>query len=204
MFEPLVAASITGAVRVLTGVRARWLGCGPAATQRIYDSNHTSHVDFVLLWSALPPQLRARTRPVAAGDYWTKGAVRRYVIHQVFRGVLVDRGPVAMGVNPVAPMLDALDHGDSLILFPEGTRGDGKELLPFKHGIFHVARALPSVELVPVWIDNSYRVMPKGVVLPLPLLCSVTFGQPTRIEAEEDHSRFLTRLRQSLLELGSE
>ncbi len=189
---------------MLTGVRARWQGSGPADTQRIYYSNHTSHVDFVLLWSALPPRLRARTRPVAAGDYWTQTTIRRYVIHRVFRGVLVDRGLMDRTPNPISPMLEALDRGESLILFPEGTRGAGPGLLPFKAGVFHVAQERPSVELVPVWMDNSYRVMPKGAILPLPLLCSVTFGRPTRLAIDEDQTAFLARLRQSLLELGAE
>jgi 1-acyl-sn-glycerol-3-phosphate acyltransferase len=204
MLEPVVGAVITGGARLLTGVQARWIGCGPADAQRIYYSNHTSHLDFVLLWSALPPRLRSRTRPVAAGDYWNQGAIRRYLIRRVFRGVLVDRWWVERTVSPIAPMLEALDRGESLIVFPEGTRGAGEDLLPFKAGIFSVAQARPCVELVPVWVDNSYRVMPKGTFLPLPLLCSVTFGKPARIAIGEEKNAFLDRLRGSLMELGSE
>jgi len=201
MVEPIVSALIIATAKTLTGVQPRWRGCAPASTQRIYFANHTSHMDFILVWSALPPRLRATTRPVAAADYWTRGALKPYLIHRVFRGVLVDRGRVNRQANPMTPMLDALAAGDSLILFPEGTRGPGDELLPFRSGIFHVARARPDVELVPVWIANSSRVMPKGAMLPIPLLCSVTFGQPTRLDPPEDKPSFLARLRQSLLDL---
>jgi 1-acyl-sn-glycerol-3-phosphate acyltransferase len=203
MFERAVAGLITGGAQLLTGVQARWIGCGPEAAQRIYFANHTSHVDFILLCSALPAPLRAKTRPVAASDYWNRGAVRRYLARRVFRGVLVDRGFLDRTASPIAPIVDALDRGDSLILFPEGTRGHGEDLLPFKSGIYHVAQARPGVELVPVWMDNSYRVMPKGAIFPLPMLCSVAFGKPTQLGADESMAAFLARLRQSVIDLGA-
>jgi 1-acyl-sn-glycerol-3-phosphate acyltransferase len=160
-------------------------------------------VDFVLIWSVLPRNLRKRTRPVAASDYWSRGAVRQYLIHRVFRGVLIERGKLDREHNPIDAMCRALDEGASLILFPEGTRGPGGQVQPFKAGVFHLAQAYSSLELVPVWIDNSYRVMPKGVPLPIPLLCSVAFGRPLRLEAGEHKTEFLDRLRQSLIELGN-
>jgi 1-acyl-sn-glycerol-3-phosphate acyltransferase len=204
MFEPLVAALITRGTQLLTGVRGRWIGCGPSVAQRIYFANHTSHMDFLLLWSALSAKLRAKTRPVAAEDYWSRGVIRRYVGKRVFRGVFVERAWSDRTVSPIVPMIEALDRGDSLILFPEGTRGAGTNLLPFKSGIFHVARERPGVDLVPVWTDNSYRVMPRGAVLPIPFLCRVTFGAPLRIQANEDRDVFLDRLRLHLLELKAE
>src|SRR5579863_9224822 len=140
MFEPLVAALIIRGTQLLTGVRGRWEGCGPSQSQRIYYANHTSHMDFLLLWSSLPARLRAKTRPVAAEDYWSEGVIRPYIGKQVFRCVFVERVWSDRAVSPIAPMIEALDHGDSLILFPEGTRGSGAGLLPFKSGIFHVAR----------------------------------------------------------------
>src|ERR1700730_2975923 len=142
-------------VRLLVGAQPRWQGCGHSPEQRIYVANHSSHLDFVLLFSTLPAPLRHRTRPVAAAEYWTDGPLRRYLIHSIFRGVLVgrDRGPL----NPLEPVASALRQGDSLVFFPEGTRGPGGVLQPLKPGIFHLARWFPSVVIVPVWIDNSYR-----------------------------------------------
>ena len=202
ILEPLVAALITGGTRLLTGVQPRWLGCGPADVQRIYFANHTSHIDFVLLWSVLPVRVRKKTRPVAASDYWSRGLVRQYLIHRVFHGVLVARGYLERDQDdPIVIMCEALDEGASLILFPEGTRGPGSNVQPFKAGVFHLAQARPDVELVPVWIDNSYRVMPKGVPLPVPLLCSVAFGEPVKLESGEQKREFLDRLWQSLTQL---
>jgi 1-acyl-sn-glycerol-3-phosphate acyltransferase len=201
MLESMVAKLITGGTRLLTGAQARWVGCGPSDVQRIYFANHTSHADFILLWSVLPARMRKKTRPVAAGDYWCCDAVRQYMIKRVFCGVLVDRGRMDRSANPIEPMIVALDRGESLILFPEGTRGSGEGVQPFKSGVFHLAQARPSVELVPVWMDNSYRVMPKGEFFPIPLLCSVAFGTPTRLALDEPKAAFLDRLRQSLIDL---
>jgi 1-acyl-sn-glycerol-3-phosphate acyltransferase len=198
--EAIAAHLITGFAWLVTGVRARWLGCGPAPVQRIYYANHSSHGDFVLLWSALPAALRARTRPVAGADYWLKGRLRRWLIEDVFRGVLVERGGEKTS-DPIAAMLAALDAGDSLILFPEGTRNLGEPMLPFKSGLYHLARQRPAVELVPVWLENLGRVMPKGYVIPVPLLCSVSFGSPIRLEAAEEKDAFLLRARQCIVDL---
>ena len=201
MLESWIAALITRGARFLTGAQARWVGCEPSKTQRIYFANHSSHLDFILLWAALPRDLRMKTRPVAAADYWDRGRLRRYLIRRVFKGVLVERANLS-NRNPIQSFLDALDQGDSLILFPEGTRGTGDALLDFKAGIYYIAYMRPTVELVPVWLDNNYRVMPKGSILPIPLLCSVTFGSPTWLGAYERKPEFLERLRRGLAELG--
>ena len=199
----LLAWLLIHMARSLTGARSFWHGCAPLPAQRIYFANHRSHIDFILLWSSLPDELRRRTRPVAGSDYWERTALRRFLIHQVFNGVLVDRAP-GHG-NPLQPMLDALAAGDSLIIFPEGTRNlleDG--LLPFKGGLYYLGREFPQVELVPVWISNLNRVMPKGRLLPLPLLCTVSFGHPLAVAAGEAKAACLGRARDALLRLAAE
>ena len=198
-----LGAAITGFTRLVTGAQARWIGCAPAAVQRIYFGNHSSHADFALIWAALPYELRVRTRPVAGADYWDKGRVRRYIIHEVLRGVLIKRAGTARTKNPIEVILAALELGDSLIVFPEGTRNTTDEiLLPFKSGIYRVACQRPDVELVPVWMENLGRVLPKGEFVPVPLLCSVNFGAPLRLREGEDKASFLGRARQALLDLA--
>jgi len=197
----IATAAVTGFARCFTGVRAHWLGCAPGLTPRIYFANHTSHVDFVLIWTVLPPAQRRVVRPVACADYWSANRLRRFVSEGFFRAVLIDRNPEPAR-HPIALMADVLDAGASLIVFPEGTRKTGPErLLPFKSGLYHLARSRPHVELVPVWIENLGRVMPKGEIVPVPMLCSVTFGTPLRVSDGEDKTAFLDRTRHALLEL---
>lgn len=204
----LVARAIIGFARLLTGMQARWNGCIPAARQRVYFANHSSHGDFVLIWGSLPPDLRPATRPVAGADYWMKSAMRRFIGRDVFNALLIDRtgGRDGVAADPVAQMADVLANGSSLIIFPEGTRNTTEErLLPFKSGIYHLARNCPAeaaVEFVPVWIDNLNRVMPKGEIVPVPLLCTVTFGTPLTLNADESKESFLDRCRTGLLSIA--
>ncbi|HDS1735708.1 MULTISPECIES: lysophospholipid acyltransferase family protein [Pseudomonas] len=203
MLAALTAFVITSAARLITGARALWLGCTPQPVQRLYFANHSSHGDFVLLWASLPAPLRRRTRPVAGADYWAKPGLRDFIIRKVFNGVLIDRQHSEAQHNPLQPVLDALAGGDSLIFFPEGTRNLSDEpLLPFKSGLFHLASANPAIEVVPVWIANLNRVMPKGRALPLPLLCTLSFGEPVRLGPDENKHAFLERARQALLNLA--
>lgn len=204
MLATAVATLIISGARLLTGARSLWLGCAPQAVQRIYFANHSSHGDFVLLWASLPPTLRSITRPVAGADYWLKSPLRRYIINRVFNGVMVDRERKETDYNPLQPMLDALENGDSLIIFPEGTRNPEEGLLPFKSGLYHLAKAYPQAQLIPVWIANLNRVMPKGRVLPLPLLCTISFGAALALGEEETKAQFLERSRDALLSLAEE
>lgn len=196
--------AITTFARLLTAVQPEWRGIEPvSAKRRIYYVNHVSHGDFVLLWSVLPPRERYRTRPVAGADYWRRDRLRRFIGERVFNSVLIERNPqTRTGPDPIAQMAGALDGGASLIIFPEGTRNLGDEaLLSFKTGIVRVAQARPEVELVPVWIDNLNRVLPKGALIPVPLMCKVIFGAPLHLAPDEDKAAFLERARDALLAL---
>ena len=199
----LSALAIIILARVVTGVRGNWLGCTPSLDRRIYFANHVSHGDFVLIWTVLPAALRQRTRPVAGAEYWTRRSLRRFVGTAVFNAVLIEREKAARTADPIATMLGALDAGSSLILFPEGTRNTTDEpLLPFRPGLFHLMKQRPDVQLVPVWVENLNRVMPKGHFLPVPLLCTVTFGAPLGLIEAEAMPEFLTRARDALLALS--
>ncbi len=199
------AAVVTGHAivlfaRLITAPRPIWAGIDPVPRKRIYFANHTSNGDFVLAWAVLPPNLRARTRPVAAADYWLKSPLRAFAGRDVFRAVLIDRNPETRDEDPVEKMVGALDEGASLILFPEGGRNMGPDsVLPFKTGLFHVARQRPDVDLVPTWIANLNEILPKGEVVPLPLLCTVTFAAPIHLEPGESKDAFLARARDALI-----
>jgi len=186
--------------RLITGAQGHWKGCPPMAEQRIYFANHQSHLDWVLIWAALPHDLRAGTRPIAARDYWTSSRFKQWLTSEVFHAVYVSRQRTDEQ-DPLEPLVEALQGGDSLVIFPEGTRSLKGEPLPFKSGLYHLARQFPGVRLIPTWIDNVQRVMPKGEVVPVPILCTVTFGAPLALHDGEDRRDFLDRARAAVLAL---
>jgi 1-acyl-sn-glycerol-3-phosphate acyltransferase len=204
-------ASVIAAVgRSISGVQVRWAGCCPEEKQRIYFANHTSHLDFVVLWSALPAEVRARTRPVAAEDYWERG-VRAYLAKRVFRAVLIQRRGSAQAENKeearaaartvIDQLAEAMGEAESLILFPEGTRGTGETIAPFRSGLYYLAKKKPEVELVPAYLENLNRILPKGEVLPVPLISMLTFGKPLHIGESEEKRDFLERARAAVTAL---
>lgn len=185
--------------RLVTGAQGHWKGCPPKAEQRIYFANHQSHLDWVLIWAALPRELRATTRPIAARDYWTATPLKHWITREIFNAVYVNRQRTD-DQDPLEPLVEALRNGDSLVIFPEGTRSSKGEPQAFKSGLYHLARQFPEVTLVPAWIDNVQRVMPKGEVVPVPILCTVTFGAPLTLLEGEDKAGFLQRARQAVLD----
>lgn len=200
----LVGVALAGIIHLLTAPRIIWLASPPGLRPRVYFANHTSNADTVLIWAALPSSVRRRTRPVAAADYWLKNSVRKFFGTAVFNTVLIQRDPDARGGdNPVAQMSEAMDAGASLILFPEGRRNDTEDpLLPFKSGLYHLAEARPDIDFIPVWIDNLNGVMPRGEVIPVPLICQVFFGPSLPAAAkDEDKSAFLARAQAALAAL---
>lgn len=216
MTSSLIAASLAGVARLVAGTSVFWTQ-RPTAEPCIYIANHSSHLDFVVLWAVLPAEVRAKTRPVAAADYW-QGGIRAYLADKVFRAVLIARsaphpaaqsapgGPAASGAVPdhgsaTSQMLAALDEGSSLILFPEGTRGRDSEVATFRKGLYHVCAARPAIPVIPVYMANLNRILPKGAMLPVPLLGRVTMGPPLLLGPDEPKDLFLTRARAAVTQL---
>jgi len=206
-----VASLLAAVARGISGVQVQWAGCEPDERQRIYFANHSSHLDFVVLWSALPSEIRARTRPIAAKDYWEATPLRRFLANNVFHAVFLDRGSTGKAKNGsehhfagrhlIEEMAEAIGTGNSLILFPEGTRGTGEKIGPFRSGLYHLAMHRPDVELVPAYLENLNRILPKGEFFPVPMLSLLTFGKPLRVEEGEDKDAFLERAREAVSSL---
>lgn len=205
-----IAARATGHAlslfaRFIAAPRADWQGVDPEDRQRVYFANHVSNADMPMIWTVLPHALRRKTRPVAAADYWLKTPLRAFVGPEVFNCVLVDREHKDPNDDPMARILEALDEGSSLIIFPEGNRNMTDELLlPFRAGLYNMGKARPEIDLVPTWVANLNQIMPKGEVIPLPLMCTVTFGTPLHVETGEGKDAFLARARNALAELAPE
>lgn len=203
LVRSLAASGFSALARAITGVRPMWQGTAPSDRQRIYFANHSSHGDFIILSASLPPEHRLKTRPVAAADYWGKTAPRRFIAETLLGAVLIERNREARTGDPLAEMIAVLDQSHSLILFPEGSRNMTEEpLLAFKSGLYNLARQRPEVELVPCWLENMSRVLPKGEFLPVPLLCRVIFGTPIVLGPDEERHAFLDRARAALLDLA--
>lgn len=200
----IVGQSIRLFARAVTAVRADWQGIEPIPRQRVYYSNHTSNGDMPMIWSVLPPALRREVRPVAAADYWLKNKLRAFVGPEVFNCVLIDRR-TEVDDKPMDKILAALDEGSSLIIFPEGNRNmTDADLLPFKAGLYNMGLARPDIDLVPTWVANLNTIMPKGEIIPLPLICTVTFGAPVHVQDGESKDDFLTRAAKALSDLKPE
>lgn len=208
ILRPFAARIVGHCIRLfargITAVRADWQGIEPIPRQRVYYSNHTSNADMPMIWSVLPPTLRRTVRPVAAADYWLKNPLRAFIGPEVFNCVLIDRRP-EVNDKPMDKIIAALDEGSSLIIFPEGNRNMGDDLLlPFKAGLYNMGLARPDVDLVPTWVANLNTIMPKGEVIPLPLICTVTFGTPVHIAEGESKNAFLARAAKALSDLRPE
>ena len=196
----LTAQVLSVAAKLISGASVRWLDCDRENYQRIYFANHTSHLDALVLWASLPRHIRTLTRPVAARDYWEKTRLRRHIASQL-NVVLIDRKDIKVHKSPVKFMVDAMGDTHSLIVFPEGRRNTGEEMIAFKSGLYHLARKRPDLELVPVYMDNLNRVLPRGEFLPVPLLSCITMGPPIWLENDEKKMDFLERARESVQRL---
>jgi 1-acyl-sn-glycerol-3-phosphate acyltransferase len=194
--------------RTITKKSVRFLERIEDGRQRIFFANHTSHLDFILIWSSLPRPVRERTRPVARRDYWERSRFRRFYVRNVFNAVLIDRALLdsdtvggtfdRRGREAVMQMLEGLGDEYSLILFPEGTRGSGESIGQFRSGLYYLCRERPDVELVPVRIHGAHKVLPKGRKLPRPQESDLTFGTSMRFKAGETRTGFLERARTAL------
>lgn len=195
--------------RLLTGINARWRAAPQTAQPTIYFANHSSHLDGLVIWASLPKTMHDRVHPVAAADYWRTSALRRYLSSRIFGAVLIERnrkaGSHSASGDVLAPLVAVLERQESLIFFPEGTRGSGDALGEFKSGLFHLIQRHPDARLVPVWLENLNRVLPKGSRLVVPIICSATFGEaipgPGTDETKLD---FLNRAKAALEALSHE
>lgn len=202
----MIASLLARIAKLISGARAVWQKPLSGTGQRIFFANHTSHLDFIVVWSALPKEIRAKTRPVAGRDYWTRGRVRRYLSAKVFNAILIDRRPASANAeeksgaarDAIQSMVEEMGTEYSIIVFPEGTRGAGYEISPFKSGLYYLCQLRPNVELVPVYLDNMNRILPKGEALPVPMLSRVVFGEPMEIRRGESKEDFLSRARSAL------
>ena len=153
-----------------------------------------------MIWSSLPREIRSLTRPVAAEDYWGRGPIRRFIA-RAFNALLIDRKEIKVHQSPVDLIIREIGDTYSLIIFPEGSRNTNSEMGEFKSGLYYLSKKRPDLELVPVYIENLNRVLPRGEFLPVPLLSYITFGPPIWLETGEPKKDFLNRARLAIRRL---
>lgn len=201
MFKALARQILILLAKILSGATVRWVDSLPDTCQRVYFANHTSHLDALVVWAALPPKVQERTRMVAAKDYWEAGPIRRYIAKSLFNALLIDRDNISIKNTPVKVMIDGIQDYYSLVMFPEGGRSSGEEIGAFKSGLYYLAKKRPDLELIPVYLDNMNRILPRGRSLPVPMLSRVIFGPPLWLEEGENKEEFLDRARSAVVKL---
>jgi len=201
LFDKTVKNTLILLSRLLSGATVLWYESQPDLCQRVYFSNHTSHLDALVIWAALPHRIREKTRMIAAEDYWAAGPIRRYISLRLFNAILIERENVNLKNTPIKVMMEGMQDQYSIILFPEGGRSDGGELGEFKSGIYYLCKKRPDLELIPVYLNNMNQILPRGKTLPVPMLSRVIFGPPMWLEKGETKGSFLERSRQAVLKL---
>ncbi|NWL79652.1 1-acyl-sn-glycerol-3-phosphate acyltransferase [Pseudomonas taiwanensis] len=196
-----ISNALTSVLRFLIGATAKWESPPDLSRQRIYFANHTSHMDTLAIVAALPPEARKNVKPVAAADYWGKNRFLLFLAQKGLNAVLIERNPTP-GQNLLEPILDAIRTGHSIIIFPEGTRSNHALPCAFKSGLYRLGESFPDIDLVPIYLKNLHRSMPKGKHIPLPITCTIRIGDPMpRIEGE-DKQAFLERARNEIVRLS--
>ena len=191
MMADLLAMLVRLATGVSVGQVEGWTG-----KPCVFYANHGSNLDALVIWAALPREIRGQTSPVAALDYWTKNWIRRWISGKVFNAVLLQRkGRPADRSHPLQAVFDMVEKGRSIIIFPEGTRSPEGKLLNFKPGIFHLKERYPDLVMIPVSLQNLNRILPKGQWVPIPLIGRITVHPPLENVAGEERAEFLTRAR---------
>jgi len=146
-------------------------------------SNHNSHLDAAVLMSLFPVGRLPQVHPVAAADYFGTSWIRRTAAMLLMNGIPIERRPRA-GMDPLAPMTQALEGGASLVFFPEGSRGEAGVIAPFRPGIGRLVNAVPGLLVVPVFLSGPERIWPRGQVLPVPLSIDAVVGRPRTYDSD--------------------
>jgi len=171
----------------------------PARGPAIIAGNHNSHLDTVALLSLFPLEEVPNVRPVAAADYFMKPGFMRWFSLNVIGIIPVARGGVTEGSDPLEECYRALERGEILLIFPEGSRGEPEQMAELKSGISYLAKRFPTVPVIPVFMRGLGKSMGKGTFIPIPFFVDVFVGRPFSWTGEK-HS-FMDKLREAFAHL---
>jgi 1-acyl-sn-glycerol-3-phosphate acyltransferase len=145
-------------------------------------ANHSSHLDTISLLSLFPLSRLRRIRPVAAADYFERNRFVSLFTKTLFNILPIARKNITTENNPLRRMREAIEAGDSLLIFPEGTRGSGGQMGEFRTGVAHLIEKMPAVLVVPAYLINMGRSLPKGEFIPVPFFCEIRIGAPRTLQ----------------------
>lgn len=186
-------------LRLFIGLRVVGMENLPARDPFVLIANHSSHLDAVSLLSLFPVGRLRRIRPAAAADYFERTALTSWLSHAFMNILPIARKHITREDHPIARMRAVLESGQSLILFPEGTRGNGEALGAFQPGIAHLMEQMPGLSVVPCFLANMGRALPKGEYVPVPFFCEIRIGKPIHPEGNRDE--VVAALREAVLAL---
>ncbi|MEN8146720.1 MAG: lysophospholipid acyltransferase family protein [Campylobacterota bacterium] len=191
-------------VLFIAGVHVKGRKNLPKKGPCIIAANHNSHLDTLVLMSLFPSAMVSEVRPVAAADYFMKNWLVAWLSKALIGIIPLQRKPTKAEGHPLAEVHKALEAGEIVIIFPEGSRGEPEKLAPFKNGITHLVKAFTEVPVVPVCLYGAGKSLPKDEVLFVPFVIDVNIGVALRYENEHDQTfaetlqKEVTKLQQSM------
>ena len=197
----IISTTFCFIIRLICGANSIWYKCQPSEKPTVYYANHSSHLDFPLIWASMPENIRKKLHPIAGKDYWNKNWIKRFISCKIFNSVLIERFNINQNNYPIDKIAELLKNGDSILIFPEGTRGLNNEINQFKNSLFHLYKKCPNVQFVPIYLNNLNRILPKGEFLPVPILSSIIIGQPLVFESHIDKTDLINKAKFKLEEL---
>lgn len=187
-------------ILLVMGVNIRNRSGLAEAAPAIVVANHNSHLDTMVLVSIFPSTILNKIRPVAAEDYFLKNRCLAWFALNVIGVIPLKRGKLGVKEDPLSDCSVAINRGEILLLFPEGSRGEPERLTAFKSGIAHLAKRHPQVPVLPVFIQGLGKALPRGECLLVPVICDVVVGAP--LYWSGDRQDFMEALERRMQELS--
>ncbi len=171
---------------------------GPA----IIVANHNSHLDTLILFSLFPIRMLPKIKPLAAVDYFVQGRMMRWFSTRIVGILPIDRKLGDRKTDPFEKCYEALEQGDILLIFPEGTRGKPEQMSSMKSGVTRLARKFPKIPIIPIFLQGTGRSLPKGRSLFVPFMCHAIIGEA--FYWNDDRAVFMDTLKAGFEDLAKE